>query len=64
LEYLTNKQGIIEARNKDLVLRLLDSKKVEAEKLIWQLINIGLPVVLIVIVGFAYQQIRKKKYAA
>ena len=64
LEYLTNKQGIIEARNKDLVLRLLNSKQVEEDKLTWQLINIGLPVVLIIITGFAYQQLRKKKYAA
>ncbi len=64
LEYLTNKQGIIEARNKDLVLRLLNSKEVEEDKLTWQIINIGLPVVLIIITGFAYQQLRKKKYAA
>jgi gliding-associated putative ABC transporter substrate-binding component GldG len=64
LEYLTNKQGIIEARNKDLVLRLLNSKQVEEDKLTWQIINIGLPVVLIIITGFAYQQLRKKKYAA
>lgn len=64
LEYLTGRQGVIEARNKDLVLRLLNSKQVEEDKLIWQLINIGLPVVLIIITGFAYQQLRRKKYAA
>lgn len=63
LEFLTNKQGIIEARNKDLVLRLLNSKKVEEDKLFWQLINIGLPIFIIIITGFIYQQIRKKQYA-
>jgi len=62
LEYMTNKQGIIEARNKDLVLRLLSSKKVEEEKTMWQFINIGLPAILIALIGFAYQQIRRKRF--
>lgn len=63
LEYMTNKQGIIEARNKDLVLRLLNSKKIEEQKTTWQSINIGLPIVLIILIGFIYQQIRKKQFA-
>lgn len=64
LEYLTNKQGIIEARNKDLVLRLLNSKKIEQEKTTWQFINIILPVLIVIVCGFVYQQIRKKQFAA
>jgi ABC-2 type transport system permease protein len=64
LEYLTNKQGIIEARNKEVVLRLLNTKQVEEQQLTWQVINIGLPIFVIVIMGFGYQQIRRKKYAA
>jgi gliding-associated putative ABC transporter substrate-binding component GldG len=64
LEYLTNKQGIIEARNKELVLRLLNGKQVEEEKLTWQIINIALPIALIILLGFGYQQIRRKKHAA
>lgn len=64
LEYLTNKQGIIEARNKELVLRLLNTKQVEEQQLTWQIINIGLPIFIVVIIGFGYQQIRRKKYAA
>ena len=39
LEYLTNKKGIIETRNKDIVLRLLDSKKIEKEKNDFKIIN-------------------------
>ncbi len=64
LEYLTNKQGIIEARNKELVLRLLNGKQVEEEQLTWQIINIALPIALIILLGFGYQQIRRKKHAA
>ncbi len=63
LEYLNNKQGIIQARNKEQVLRLLNSPKVEDEKTTWQFINIALPVLLIVFYGWIYNFIRKRKYA-
>ena len=64
VEYLVNNPAISETRDKDIVLRLLDSQKVKEQKGMWQLINIALPVFLIVLFGFIYQQIRKRKYAA
>ena len=64
LEYLTSKSNIIETRNKEIVLRLLDTKKVESERTKWQLINIALPIILITLFGLVYQQLRKRKYAA
>ena len=64
VEYLVNNPAISETRNKDIVLRLLDSQKVKEQKTTWQLINIALPVLLVILFGFAYQQIRKRKYAA
>src|SRR6185503_11603902 len=64
LEYLINDGGIMETRNKDFVLRVLDTKKVEKEKLMWQIINIAAPIFLIIFFGFIYQQLRKRKYAA
>ncbi len=64
LEYLLNDGSIMETRNKDFVLRVLDTKKVNEQKTFWQLINIALPVLLVLLGGFMYQQIRKRKYAA
>ena len=64
IEYLVNKPGIIETRNKDIVLRLLDSQKVKAQKSTWQFMNIALPILLVLLVGWIYQQVRKRKYAA
>ena len=62
LEYMINPSGIFETRSKDFTLRLLDYKKVEEEKFKWQLINIGAPIVLIVLFGLLYQSRRKRKY--
>ncbi len=63
LEYLVSKPAISETRNKNIVLRLLDAKKVRENRLSWQMINIALPVLLVIIAGFIYQYIRKRKYA-
>jgi gliding-associated putative ABC transporter substrate-binding component GldG len=62
VEYLVNPSGILETRSKDYTLRLLDPEKVENEKSQWQLINIGVPVLLVVLFGFIYQTVRKRKY--
>lgn len=64
LEYMVNDVGIMETRNKDFVLRVLDTKKVGERKMTWQIINIAIPVLLIILFGFIYQQIRKRKYSA
>ena len=64
LEYLVNPSGILETRAKDFTLRLLDRVKVSEQKTLWQFLNLGLPVLLVILFGFVYQQIRKKKYTA
>ena len=62
MEYLVSNPAISETRNKDIVLRLLDSKKVQSGKTTWQLINIALPILLVILCGWIYQEIRKRKY--
>lgn len=62
LEYLTSKSSIIQTRNKEIVLRLLNTQKVEAERTRWQLINIALPIILIIIFGIIYQQFRRYSF--
>ena len=63
IDYLVNPSGILETRAKDFTLRLLDSKKVKEQKTTWQFVNIALPVFLIILFGFIYQLLRKRKYA-
>ena len=63
VEYLVNNAAISETRNKDIVLRLLDAKKVGEQKETWQLLNVGLPVLLVLLFGSGYQFFRKMKYA-
>ncbi len=62
IEYLIDDSGILETRNKEVKMRMLNSVKVEDEKLKWQLINIVLPILLILGLGFGYGYYRKKRY--
>jgi gliding-associated putative ABC transporter substrate-binding component GldG len=64
VDYLVSNSDIFESRNKEFTLRLLDKAKVESGKNTWQFINIGLPVVIILLAGLLLQWNRKRKYAA
>ncbi|MBD0366385.1 MAG: gliding motility-associated ABC transporter substrate-binding protein GldG [Flavisolibacter sp.] len=63
LEYLTSRPEIIQTRNKEIVLRLLDTKKVAEQRTLWQLINIALPIALVILIGIIYQQVRKHSFS-
>ncbi len=62
IEYMLDSNGLMEARAKTVKLRLLDRPRVEEEKVKWQLINVMLPVVLLVVFGWLFQYLRKRKY--
>ncbi len=64
VDYLVNPDGVIESRNKDFTLRLLDKQKILTHKNMWQLINIGLPILLVLLFGWLYQIKRKRDFAA
>lgn len=63
VEYLANKNNILEAKGKDYTLRLLDVKMVEEERSWWQIINIVVPIALVCLFALVYQWRRKRKYS-
>ena len=63
LNWLVDKNGIMELRSRELKLRLLNYKIIKADKFKWQLINIAGPVIVVIIGGFFYSYFRRKKYA-
>ena len=64
IEYLTDESGIMGARNKKFVARILDPKRLEANKTAWQWLNIGLPIVLVLLAGAIFQWQRKRRFTA
>lgn len=62
LDYLVGNADIIQTRNKDFTLRLLDKSKVREQKTMWQLFNVLIPVLLVFIFTLILQFKRKKKF--
>ncbi|MGB4774836.1 MAG: gliding motility-associated ABC transporter substrate-binding protein GldG [Daejeonella sp.] len=62
-DYLTDDSDIIQLRNKEIKLRLLDRARIRDERTQWQMLNIGLPLLLLAIFGLLWQYYRKRKYA-
>lgn len=63
INWLCDDSGLMSARARDIKLRMLNKKKLKAERLKWQVINTSLPILLVVILGIILYFIRKKKYA-
>jgi gliding-associated putative ABC transporter substrate-binding component GldG len=63
LEYLVNPSNILQTRSKEYTLRLLDINKVQRQKSTWQFINVAFPVLLVILFGIIYQQVRKRKFS-
>jgi hypothetical protein len=61
---MTDESGVMAARSKEFTLRVLDPKRLEKEKTMWQWINIGLPLLLLLLAGATFARLRRKKYAA
>lgn len=63
VDYMLDDSGLIDIRSRELKIRLLDVNRIQSDKLIWQLINTLVPVLIIILCGVVYIFFRKRKYA-
>ncbi len=61
-DYLSGEDNLIELRNKDIKVRLLDKTRIRTEKLTWQLTNALAPLALLLLFGIFQHYYRKYKY--
>ena len=63
VSYLVDGEGLIGIRSRELKIRLLDVNKVNANTIMWQIINVIVPSVLMVLLGSILAFVRKRKYS-
>jgi gliding-associated putative ABC transporter substrate-binding component GldG len=63
IDYLTDSYGLITTRNKEFKIRPLNREKVDEAKFRWQLVNLGLPVLSLLIFGAVFTAVRRYRYA-
>ncbi len=62
IEYLLDDDNILDSRSKEIKLRLLDRVRTSEEKTKWQFVNIGLPLLFLLLFGVGYHYLRRRKY--
>ena len=63
IDYLLDDNGVITARNKEVVLRPLDKVALQDEREYWQGINLIIPIVVLVLAGLLKGFLRKRQYS-
>ena len=62
LNYLCDETGLISIRSRELKLRMLDTERIDKQRLLWQLINTVVPVLIIIAFGLVLSRIRRRIY--
>lgn len=62
VDYLLDDVGLMELRNKTIQIPILDKQKAFKERIFWQFLNVGFPIILILAFGFSFNYLRKRKY--
>lgn len=61
VNFITDEQGILDLRNRNIPLRLLDQTKANTNRFIWQFLNVALPLALLFVFAIIFTLYRKKK---
>jgi gliding-associated putative ABC transporter substrate-binding component GldG len=61
--YLTEENGLIHVRSKEVKIRPLDKEKIKSDRTYWQIINIVLPLLVLIAFAFVRSYLRRLKYA-
>ena len=64
IDYLCDDSGWMELRSREVKLRLLNKTKIRSERLFWQVVNVLLPLILLLIFGVIRFYIRKRKFTS
>ncbi|MBW2961082.1 gliding motility-associated ABC transporter substrate-binding protein GldG [Mesonia aestuariivivens] len=62
VNYLLDDKGLLKIRSKEVKLAFLNTNRIAAERLQWQLINIIVPLLFLGIFGLIFSFYRKRKY--
>jgi ABC-2 type transport system permease protein len=62
VNYLVDNDGLMQLRSREMKMRLLDKTAIRKHKVVIQLVNVTVPVLIVIIAGLFYNIIRKRRY--
>lgn len=63
ISYLNDDTGLMQIRNRELVVRMLDKNKIYTQRTMWVFINTAIPLLLLIAFSIVFIWLRKRKYA-
>ena len=64
INYLADDKGLVELRGREMKIRLTDRKRVKSLKLTLQIFNTAGPVLIVLLAGLLFSQIRRYRYGS
>lgn len=61
IDYLAGNENVLATRSRDVKLRKLNAMKVKEDRTLYQWLNVGLPIVIVLAAGGIYLSIRRRK---
>jgi len=62
INYLCGFDELMESRSKEFKLRMLNRAKITEQRTLWQVVNLGVPVSMILALGLIFNAVRKRRY--
>lgn len=63
INYLLDDSGLLKLRNKKIQLQFLDKEKAYTERTYWQIINVIVPLVILLVFGLVFTFLRKRRFS-
>jgi ABC-2 type transport system permease protein len=64
VNYLLDDEGMLQLRSREVKLRLLDKKKISLQRTKWQVVNVAMPLLVIILLAVTQFYLRRKKYSS
>jgi ABC-type uncharacterized transport system involved in gliding motility auxiliary subunit len=62
-DYMMGDNSVLDLRSRQIEIHEMDNDKVKNDGTFYKLMNVGLPIVIILLFGFVMNYMRKRKYA-
>jgi ABC-2 type transport system permease protein len=62
-DYMLGENSVLDIRSRQIDIHKIDNEKVQADGGFYKLMNIGLPILMILLLGFTINYLRKRKFA-
>lgn len=62
INYLCGFDELMESRSKEFKLRMLNRAKITEQRTLWQMLNVAVPVLIMLVFGFIFNALRKRRY--